>query len=141
MGIDAARHSRDHLARMIPECGGGEPFALELVAVTPEQARDLNLPTRPTNQSGTRAKGWEGGSTELDVIPPTEPRRIVRECIGRHVDHEQLEQERAKGSRGKAADGGAGAEGLRWMECSPETDLSTDSRAPERSRLHDTRRC
>jgi hypothetical protein len=39
----------------------------------------------------TRAKKWVGNSVELDAIPAAQLRTLVRECIERHVDKQQLE--------------------------------------------------
>lgn len=60
------------------------------VAVTPEQIEQYDLPTRPTKKTDSRAKGWIGGSVELDAIPPAELREIVQWCIERHIDAEAL---------------------------------------------------
>jgi hypothetical protein len=64
------------------------------VAVTREQIKAMKLPTRPTKpfrskeagkKGNPHAKGWKGNSVELDAIPPLELRRVVRECIERHI--------------------------------------------------------
>jgi hypothetical protein len=55
------------------------------LAVTPGQIRAMNLPTRPTKQSDSRAAGFEGESVELDAIPPDGLRRIIREAVEAHV--------------------------------------------------------
>jgi hypothetical protein len=47
------------------------------LAVTESQVYELDLPMRPTKQSDSRAHGFEGGSVEVDAIPPTTLRRIV----------------------------------------------------------------
>ena len=49
------------------------------------------MPTRPTKQTDTRAKKFAGTSVELDAIPAAKLRELVRECIERHVDKQQLE--------------------------------------------------
>ncbi len=61
------------------------------VAVTPEQIRTWNLPTRPTKKTGTHHKGFKGRSVEVDSIPAAKLRELVRGCIERHVDQRQLE--------------------------------------------------
>jgi hypothetical protein len=58
--------------------------------VTRQQADDWNLPTRPTKTSDSRAKKFEGTSVELDAIPARQLRALVRECIERHADQQQL---------------------------------------------------
>lgn len=56
-------------------------------AVTEEQIQELNLPTRPTKQSDTRAKKWTGGEcVELDSMPPDEIRQLVKSSIIRHIN-------------------------------------------------------
>jgi hypothetical protein len=72
---------------------------VERVAVTPEQIRAYDLPTRPTKRSRrerlTRYEAAHGDvSVELDAMPPDVLRRIVRERIERHMDPWRLEQMR-----------------------------------------------
>ncbi len=72
---------------------------VERVAVTPEQIEELNLPTRPTKRSNrrgpTRYEITHGAqSVELDAMPPDELRRLVTECIERHMDPWRLQQMR-----------------------------------------------
>ncbi len=62
----------------------------ERVAVNAEQIQNLNLPTRPTKRTDTRAKFWNGESVELDAIPPNKLREMVAGCILRHIDAEQV---------------------------------------------------
>ena len=86
-GQDAARDIEAKLRRYAP----GAEIHFERVAVTRKQADDWNLPTRPTKQTDTRAKKFDGTSVELDAIPARQLRALVRECIERHVDKQQLE--------------------------------------------------
>jgi hypothetical protein len=72
---------------------------VERIAVTEEQIERYSLPTRPTKKS--RRKGatyYERThgpvSVELDAFPPNELRRIVAECIERHMAPWRLEQMR-----------------------------------------------
>lgn len=60
------------------------------LAVTPEQIDELKLPTRPTKLADTRAKGWEGGSVEVDAIPASVLRKMLDEFIAAYVDEHQL---------------------------------------------------
>jgi hypothetical protein len=62
----------------------------ERLAVTEAQVYQLDLPTRPTKQSDTRAQSFEGGSVEVDAIAPTVLRQIAEEAITRHIDTEAL---------------------------------------------------
>jgi hypothetical protein len=62
-----------------------ERVHFDRLAVTPEQIREMSLPTRPTKKSDSRAAGFEGESVELDAIPPDGLRRIIREAVEAHV--------------------------------------------------------
>jgi hypothetical protein len=56
-------------------------------AVTEQQIISLKLPTRPVKWSDTRAAKWEGGEcVELDSMPTTTIRELVKECIVQHID-------------------------------------------------------
>lgn len=82
------------------------------IAVTEEQIQRLNLPTRPTKLTDTRAKKWTGGEcVELDSIPPTEIRSLVESSIVQHIDQhewnllkqtEEMEKETLRSIRSKA---------------------------------------
>jgi hypothetical protein len=86
-GVDAARDIEAKLRRYAPDA----EINFERPAVTREQVERWNLPTRPTKQSDTRAKKFGSAtSVELDAIPARQLREIVRSCIERHVDQEQL---------------------------------------------------
>jgi hypothetical protein len=62
----------------------------ERLAVTEQQITDMSLPTRPTKGTDSRAAGFQGGSVEVDAIPPTVLRRLVEDAITRHIDPEKL---------------------------------------------------
>jgi hypothetical protein len=86
-GRDAARDIEAKLRRYAPSA----EIHFECPAVTREQVEKWNLPTRPTKQTDTRAKKFGSAtSVELDAIPAQKLRELVRECIERHVDQEQL---------------------------------------------------
>jgi hypothetical protein len=56
------------------------------VALTEDQIAQFNLPTRPTKREGNRhADKFEGDSVELDALPPSELRTMVRKVIERHI--------------------------------------------------------
>lgn len=67
----------------------------ERIAVTPEQIDSLNLPTRPTKKSDSRAATFKGESVEVDAIPPSTLRTIVRDAIEQHVDDRALDLTRS----------------------------------------------
>ena len=86
-GVDAARDIEAKLRRYAPEA----EIHFERPAVTRAQVELWNLPSRPTKMTDTRAKKFEGTSVELDAIPAAKLRELVRGCIERHVDKEQLD--------------------------------------------------
>ena len=80
-GVDAAYKIRDGLIEH------GADVHFERVAVTLDQIKAMNLPTRPTKRSDPRSKGWgDKPSVELDALPAPVLRELVRECIERHID-------------------------------------------------------
>jgi hypothetical protein len=90
-GVDAARDIEAKLRRYAPNA----EIHFERPAVTRVQADEWNLPSRPTKQTDTRAKKWTGTSVELDAIPAAKLRELVRNCIERHIDQQQLNLLRA----------------------------------------------
>lgn len=85
-GVDAWRS----FEQTVRGFGLGGEAVFERLAVTPEQIADLNLPTRPTKASDSRAAGFAGESVEVDVIPPTILRAPVEEAITQHIDQRTL---------------------------------------------------
>jgi hypothetical protein len=70
--------------------------SVERVALTEEQISDFDLPTRPTKRDGnSHANSFEGESTELDALPATELRNLVRGCTEQHISLEALHTLRA----------------------------------------------
>jgi hypothetical protein len=74
-----------NVERRLREFAPGAEIHFERVAVTPDQIAEWNLPTRPTKQSDTRARGFVGESTEVDAIEPDTLRELARDCIERHI--------------------------------------------------------
>jgi hypothetical protein len=65
---------------------------IERVALTENQIEDYALPTRPTKREGnSHAYSFEGDSVELDALPATVLRDLVRETIERHITATMLE--------------------------------------------------
>lgn len=85
-GVDAARDIETKLRRYAPDA----EIYFERPAVTRQQVEEWNLPTRPTKLKDPRAKKFVGTSVELDAIPAMRLRELVRTCIERHVDQQQL---------------------------------------------------
>jgi hypothetical protein len=71
----------------------GCPYpTFERIALTRDQVERFNLPTRPTKRDGNHhARGFEGDSVELDALPADELRRLVTECIERHISPQQVD--------------------------------------------------
>jgi hypothetical protein len=65
-------------------------LTFERIAVTPEQIVELDLPTRPTKKSDSRAAKFVGDSVEVDAIPTPTLRQIVADAIERWIDPEAL---------------------------------------------------
>ncbi|MGI8707257.1 MAG: hypothetical protein ACR2LG_03500 [Actinomycetota bacterium] len=85
-GVDIPRHIEERLAELAPWA----EIHFEKIAVTTEQIETLGLPTRPTKKSDTRSKTFVGESVEVDAIPPSTLRELVRDCIEHHIDHQRL---------------------------------------------------
>lgn len=105
-GVGAWNDFKGKVGAFMSEMDPGAEVTFERIAVTPEQIVEMNLPTRPTKQSDTRAKGFAGESVEVDAIPATVLRQLVTEAIEGHIDQHSLgvtklveEQERGLLSR------------------------------------------
>lgn len=83
----------DSLERRLREFGADVIF--HRVAVNPEQILTMNLDTRPTKKTDTRAKNFQGESVELDAIHPNILRQMVRESIESVLDRRELEAVKA----------------------------------------------
>lgn len=62
------------------------------LAVTPEQIEEWSLPMRPTKRTDTRARGWVGGSVEVDAIPAPQLRTLLDEYIASFHDDDELDR-------------------------------------------------
>ena len=89
-GVNAAEKIEETLNELAPTA----EIYFERIAVTPEQICDVDLPTRPTKTTDSRAKSWGGGdeSVELDAIEPDTLRELVREAIEQHLPADELER-------------------------------------------------
>jgi hypothetical protein len=89
-GVNAAEKINETLQELAPDA----EINFERVAVTPEQIEYLELPSRPTKTTDSRSKSWGGGdeSVELDAIEPDTLRKLVRECIERHLPPDELDR-------------------------------------------------
>lgn len=89
-GVDIPRKVEASLREFAPEMD----LTFTRLAVTAEQITEFGLVTRPTKQSDSRAKNFEGESVEVDAISPDELRALVRGAIESHIDHDYLDRTR-----------------------------------------------
>jgi hypothetical protein len=82
-GVDAWRVIQARLREFVDD---DIDLTFERIAVTPQQITELDLPTRPTKQSDSRAAKFDGDSVEVDAIPSTTLRDLVRGAIERWID-------------------------------------------------------
>jgi len=77
------------------EMAAGVDVEVRRIAATPEQKEEFGLITQPVTNTDSRARRFvERFGTEcveLDAIPATEIRRLVRDAIESHVDLRRLE--------------------------------------------------
>ncbi len=85
-GVNAAEKIEQTLRELAPYA----QIVFERLAVTPWQIRLWDLPTRPTKQTDSRAKGFGAISVELDAIEPNQLRQIIQETIEQHLPAHQL---------------------------------------------------
>lgn len=75
----------------------GAWFHFERAAITPEQIARYGLMTRPQKKTSPRYKWWcqeygNADNAELDALPPTVLKRMVHNCITRHIDQYEWER-------------------------------------------------
>jgi hypothetical protein len=81
-GVSAANAIERRLREFAPDA----EIHFERAAVIESQVREFSLPTRPTKETDTRAKSWQGGLVEVDGIPSRILRSLVNNRIARNVD-------------------------------------------------------
>ena len=65
-GVDIDRFTEKKILSDAPDCD----LTFNRIAVLREQIKELQLPTRPTKRSDSRAKSFRGNSVEVDAIDP-----------------------------------------------------------------------
>jgi len=96
-GVDAANKIEAGLREH------GADIFFKRAAITPSQIINYKLPTRETKKKDPRAAKWgDVPSVELDALPADILRKLVTDCIERHVDHDALEWTRRIEEREKA---------------------------------------
>jgi hypothetical protein len=86
-GVDIPRKVEQGIREFAPDA----EVHFQRVAVTDDQVKEMDLPTRPTKGSDSRARNFDGDSVEVDAIPPNTLRRMVRACIEQHIDPAALD--------------------------------------------------
>jgi hypothetical protein len=86
-GIDIPRKVEAGIREFAPKAD----VHFQRMAVTEQQVRTFNLPTRPTKKSDSRSKSFKGESVEVDALPPDVLRAMCRECIEQNIDDQALE--------------------------------------------------
>jgi hypothetical protein len=87
-GVDITRAVESGIREFAPDA----EIYFERVAITTKQIAAMQLPTRPTKTSDSRSKNFADESVEVDAIPPSTLRELVRSCITRHIDVDALER-------------------------------------------------
>lgn len=85
-GVDAWRE----FSEKVRGFARGADVEFARIAVTPQQIALWNLPTRPTKSTDSRAAKFVGESVEVDAIPATQLRTLIRAAIEQHVDPDAL---------------------------------------------------
>jgi hypothetical protein len=85
-GVNAGEKIEQTLKEMAPDAD----IIFERLAVTPQQIKTWNLPSRPTKVSDCRAKGFGEISVELDAIEPDLLRTLVAASIEDHLPADQF---------------------------------------------------
>ncbi|MBF6606513.1 MAG: hypothetical protein IVW53_13145 [Chloroflexi bacterium] len=92
VGASAEREIRSHLTGTEQES-----FHFEARALTAEQVREYDLPSAPVKLNaktgkprGGHADSWDGGTTELDALPPVILQELVRDAIESLIDDDDL---------------------------------------------------
>jgi hypothetical protein len=87
-GVSILGNIEDRLRQFAPNVD----FTFERLAVTPAQIKSMSLPTRPTKGSDTRRRTFKGQSVEVDTIPPSVLRDLLRAAILSQRDEERYAQ-------------------------------------------------
>lgn len=66
----------------------------ERVALTANQVTEHRLPTAPPKSTDSRSKAWEGGTCQLEALPPNVIADLLLDAILEHLDFDQLQSDR-----------------------------------------------
>jgi hypothetical protein len=79
-GQDAIETVRANLPALAPKTRK-HGIELQIIAVTPEDIEEFDLPTRPTKRTDTRSSTFGAESVELDAIEPDTLRGMVNDVL------------------------------------------------------------
>jgi len=65
------------------------------LALTAGQVRAFHLPTAPPKATDSRSRTWEGGTCQLEALPPDAIAGILKDAIDGLLDHNRLALDRA----------------------------------------------
>lgn len=68
----------------------------ERVALTGDQVQAYSLPTAPPKATDSRSRGWEGGTCQLEALPPDIIASILGKAIDQRFDYDQLAVDRGE---------------------------------------------
>lgn len=71
----------------------------ERVALTADQVVQYDLPTAPPKATDSRSKGWDGGTCQLEALPPNVIAGILRRAIDKHFNYDILAENRDEEER------------------------------------------
>lgn len=96
-GADMSRDLQSRLERYVEtEFADGRPtWEFVRVALNETDIKTYGLPTRPTKGKDPRARGtnaFVGDSVDLDALPPSDLRALVRDAIATRMDREAYDQ-------------------------------------------------
>jgi hypothetical protein len=84
----------DTVARDLPQHASGVDVTVKKIAITPEQIEQYGLITQLVTTSDSRAqkfiRRYGPKCAELDALPATAVRALVREAIEQHIDPHRL---------------------------------------------------
>jgi hypothetical protein len=95
-GIDIDRSACENL-----RTDHGIDVHFERITVLPEHLEMYDLPTRPPKKKDTLTKNFKGEAVEIDAMPMDVLRKMVGDCITRHIDVNEWERQLAIESQEK----------------------------------------
>lgn len=85
-GVNIEKVVTKTVHEMVPDA----EIHVERLAVTREQIEEYDLPTRPTKETDTRAKGFVGDSVEVDALDSATLQALAEAAIKSHLDDDEV---------------------------------------------------